>query len=1132
MLIKKCFLSAMNESPSHLSHLDNNFFLFFSLPQLLQPIVDMNVTDGEKVEVERNAASRFVDFSCSTEWEKSVLKIENLIRAFVLKGKDNDSEIFRLMGMKLRISFHSNDIDTPDYLPSLFEIQNKYILISRAGNDWLDCTTSQRHTMFSVLVTALQSSLSGANCEKQTPPIFLTMVREEDIKFSRTLDIIGYQIYRRLNSSTVVNFDSHSQNYNLLEDGKERFRYIDSLSKLFEKHVSLHQNKMQLSNFASDVVVQVTEESSIKLSSPPENVPIHLQLSKARINTYVLVQALLWRINEIYIPLDVRKRSNRTNVVDIRAMLAYHSTKLAAIVDNENYSTLVASKQPFYCWSVCVRFSPRGVHSVSQTVTLSASIRRLLVLFLYRKCEESVCTVGSNSSSSSGSGSGGENGTVKSEKVMINEQAKAMAAVLSKKTIGILNAMCLHDEDQETIQNEDILIDGLLDLMFLENVLQGNGTSSPPPSPSPSSSTSFADDLILESTKNNIEFLSLQAFCMASLQTFVSSANLWSRFLLILRSRWEHGAPMPGVRGKKVDHSIEDEKLSLHKRLLWNDIISRRDDMSGYNPDYVVDRSTPILTQKLKALQFCILVKNEKVYSEPYGDGITLQRRLPLTSDAYAQRMFVLEKLRPEIKNENHEEKVKENESEKGDGGQIKDGEGSESLNTEMMIVDKENKIENESNSETKSNNVDNIEEKEKGTTKNNTNLDNTPINDENKNTSKLSEKFNEVVSLSQLQYWKVEKEILISDMSAWKSFHGFEEEGCFHGFEDFLVWYFRDEKVYKSRIEENKKDLTVMKKVNTPEVQLRSRSTVHQKNKNKDNVVDVDILMKNILDDESNTENVFFRNDVTPTSSSSSSQNKETKESRDKNKNKNKEGGISTSTVSVPVTDTLTHTERAVWATLWHSCTPARSVSEQKALFNAEREAEKILGFLGGMSPVHVMSDLILSATAASLPVLCAMVDCNVRTVSALVHRLSPTTDVSSVRNVLGQEHSLKNLLSLIQQASCEVRVDVTHCIDRNKECSVSQSDFLSVDNIANLIEKIEEYCTNVRALSRTLDHAFQNLNSAFQNGDSEGDLMCVFASVLPLLIHSVCSSEEGSFIPKNVREVGELGTITCLEL
>jgi hypothetical protein len=504
-----------------------------------------------------------------------------------------------------------------------------------------------------------------------------------------------------------------------------------------------------------------------------------------------------------------------------------------------------------------------------------------------------------------------------------------------------------------------------------------------------------------------------------------------------------------------------------------------------------------------------------------------LQRRLPLTSDAYAQRMFVLEKLRPEIKNENEngneKEKENNNENDKGSEKENENGKGGEILNIEVTIVNNENKGESESESKNENasendKNTADIAEKQ-DTINDNTTLDKITLNDQNTSTSQSLEKFNEVVSLSQLQYWKVEKEILISDMSAWKSFHGFEEEGCFHGFEDFLVWYFRDEKVYKSRIEENKKDLTVMKKVNTPEVQLRSRNTINQKNKNKVDVVDVDVLMKNILDDESNTENVLSRNDVT--ASSSSSQYKEGKESKDKSKNKNKEGGVSTSTVSVPVTDTLSHTERAVWATLWHSSTPARSVSEQRALFNAEREAEKILGFLGGMSPVHVMSDLILSATAASLPVLCAMVDCNVRTVSELVRRLSPTTDVSSVRNVLGQEHSLKNLLSSILQASSEVRVDVTHCIDRNKECSVSQSALLSIDNIANLTEKIEDYCTNVRTLSRTLDHAFQNLNSAFQTGDSEGDLMSVFASVLPLLIHSVCSSEEGSFIPKNVREV-----------
>ena len=1090
--------------------------------------VAMNGIDPEKVEVERNAASRFVDFSCSTEWEKSVLKIENLIRAFVLKGKDNDSEVIRLMGMKLRITFHSNDSYTADYLPSLFEISNRYILISRAGNDWLDCTTSQRHTMLSVLVTALQSSLSGLDSERQPPPIILTMSREEDIKVSRTLDIIGYQIFRRLNSSTVVNFDSHSQNYNLLEDGKESFRYIDSLSKLFEKHVSLHQHKMRLFSFSSDVIVQVTEESTIKLSCPSEIRSSSLQLSKARSTPYALVQALLWQINEICIPVDVRKKNiQRTSIVELCAVLAYHPTKLAAIVDNENYTTLVASKQPFHCWSVNVSFCSKNVSSsISPNVSLSASLRRLLALFMYRKCEESSCTFDTESNS-------GMN-----EKIYLIEQTKAMAGVLSQETIRIVNSMCFNNDDQVAVQNEDVLIDSLLDLIFIENVSgdkdsgNGNGNgdgywdeahdpSSTTSSTSSSSSSSSFNELISESTKNNIELLSLQTFCMASLQTFISSANLWSRFLLILRSRWEHGAQMPGVYGERIEHSLNDEKQSLHKRLLWNDVITKKDVLSGFHPDYVVDRSTPILTQKLKALQFCILVKNEKVTCDPFGDGVLLQRRLPLTSDAYAQRMFVLEKLRPEIHDIKNENRSK---NENCHDVRNKINNDNQNLNIE---VKKDDVVQLEGDNKGESNNAD-----KEGKINENKIIEENPDIHQKANTSLSAVNLNEVVSLSQLQYWKVENEILISDMSAWKSFHGFEEEGSFHGFEDFLVWYLRDENAYKCRIEDNKKDLTAFKeekekeideekeKMIIPEIQLRSRKVFNQKNKNKIDVgvgvdVDVDTLLRNILDDESHTENVprVQGDDVI-----ASQQHVDAGRERGRGRGiecKGKEAGLSQGSA----VDLISSSERSVWAILWHSSSPARSVSEQKALFNAEREAEKILGFLGSMAPVHVVSDLILSSMAASIPVLAAMVDRNISIVSALMLRLSPSSDVSTVRNILGQEHSMKNLLDLILQASIEVRVDVTHCIDRRNECSVSQTALLCVDSVANLTEQIEDYCTKVRTLGRTLDQAFQNLHRSFQADG--GELISVFASVLPLLMHSVCSSGEGSFIPKNVREV-----------
>ena len=1047
----------------------------------------------------------------------AVLKIENLIRAFVLKGKDNESEVIRLMGMKLRITFHSNGSYTADYLPSLFEISNRYILISRAGNDWLDCTTSQRHTMFSVLVTALQSSLSGLNRERQPPPIILTMSREEDIKVSRTPDIIGYQIFRRLNSSTVVNFDSHSQNYNLLEDGKESFRYIDSLSKLFEKHVNLHQqHKMKLFSFSSDVIVQVTEESTIKLSCPSEIGLSSLQLSKSKSTAYALVQALLWQINEICIPVDVRKKKNqKTSIVDLCAVLAYHPTKLAAIVDNENYTTLIASKQPFHCWSVNVSFCPKNVSSsISPNVSLSTSLRRLLALFMYRKCEESSGTFDT------------EIRCGMNEKIYITEQTKAMAGVLSQETIRSVNSMCFNNNDQVAVQNEDILIDSLLDLIFIDNVTgdkesrSGNGNGNwDEVRDTPSSSPSF-HEMIFESTKNSIELLSLQTFCMASLQTFISSANLWSRFLLILRSRWEHGAPMPGVCGNRIEHSLNDEKQSLHKRLLWNDVITGKDGLSGFHPDYVVDRSTPILTQKLKALQFCILVKNEKVSCDPFGDGVLLQRRLPLTSDAYAQRMFVLEKLRPEI----HEIKnVNRSKNENCSDVKNKINSGNQNLNIE---VQKGEKVQRKGDNESESNNTDRERKIDE-------NVENQNIY-QKANTSLSALNLNEVVSLSQLQYWKVENEILISDMSAWKSFHGFEEEGSFHGFEDFLVWYLRDEYAYKCRIEDYKKDMRAIKNDKDtdegkdkiiipeiiPEIQLRSRKDFNQKNKNKVDAggdVDVDTLLKNILDDESHTENVphVQGDDVIASQQHVDAGRGKGRERGSGIEHKGKEGGLSQASAG----DLISSSERSVWAILWHSSSPARSVSEQKVLFNAEREAEKILGFLGSMAPVHVVSDLILSSMAASIPVLAAMIDCNISIVSALIQRLSPSSDVSTVRNILGQEHSMKNLLDLILQASIEVRVDVTHCIDRRKECSVSQTALLCVDSVANLTEQIEDYCTKVRTLGRTLDQAFQNLHRSFQADG--GELISVFASVLPLLMHTVCSSEEGSFIPKNVREV-----------
>ena len=182
--------------------------------------------------------------------------------------------------------------------------------------------------------------------------------------------------------------------------------------------------------------------------------------------------------------------------------------------------------------------------------------------------------------------------------------------------------------------------------------------------------------------------------------------------------------------------------------------------------------------------------------------------------------------------------------------------------------------------------------------------------------------------------------------------------------------------------------------------------------------------------------------------------------------------------------------------------------------MFNAETEAEKVLGYLGTLAPEQLASELILSAMAACPPCLLSLIQGHVAAVTALVQRLSPTTDTSSVGRVLGQEKELRELCLAVSSAGSEMTLtlDTKQYEERRNETTVSQSALLSVDRVAELTERIEEYSARVTSLSRTLDQAFRTLDK---------DVLIVFASVLPVMIHSMCASEEGVFTPCNAKEV-----------
>jgi hypothetical protein len=1132
--------------------------------QIIDRLSAMSTSVAKIVGVERNAASRFVDFSCSTEWEKSVLKIENMIRTLVLRGKDNDCDSLVLQGIKLKISFHCDLTCKPSYFCSLFDVKNRYILISRAGNDWLDCTTSQKHTLFSVLVTALQSCSDSLNDDSKVPPIFLTMVKEEDIQSSRTLDIMGYQIFKRLNGSIVVNYSSHSQNFNLL-DAKDEFRYVDSLSKLFEKHMALQQRSTDYPKFASDVVVQVTLESSIKLATAPES-----SLSSIlEVGMFPLVLEQIVRINEFYLPLNGRKRSIQgAHDITLHATLEYPPMKLTSIVDNENYSTLVPSKQSYHCWSARSQFNSKGWDTILSAVSFSSSLRRLLALFIYRKSDGSGSNLGPGSASATADGVGsGCNAT---------ERSISMAAVLSSKTIQALCSMCLNNNtDNKNEQEEEAYIQRILDLALLGN-LSASEKNKRANKGTTISSPSFISEETLQLVEtcamSNIEILSLYAVCAGSLQCFSSSNTLWSRYLLSLRAHWDDGASLPGVngpvrgqgRGKSSSTSSSSgnhsDSASKHRsikhvkdahqgeraldftplcdQLLWADVVRRKESLCSFDPVAVVDRSQPILAQKLKALQFCIAVKNEKILIEHSSGNILLQRRLPLTDDSVSQREYILEKLRPlEINDEIPllivaSENLYNSIGDKVEGegeGEVVDADTADvrevcvtatdarsSANAETIMsaghlitpqVTKENenkshdndssgidgnlgslKYNNKSEKESKSEDKDEEEEKESVT-----------------DSDEFEDTRSEEVSSALLQYWRVQMDVVISDMRAWKACKCVGNDVSMGRFQEFLDWYCGQmgsasgsEGGVKDSIAASSRVLPVVMPVEGapkgPEtVPLRSRKSstllpIRKKEEEKKEStaldagdgdhVPVDSMPVSSVGQDNNGRNLF-------------------------------EDRVQGSTQG-PVP--LTPSEKAIYGILWRNCTPPCSAGEQKAMFSAETEAEKVLGYLGALAPEQLASELILSAMAACPPCLMSQIEGHVAAVTALVQRLSPSADTNCVGRILGQEKELKELCLAVSSAGSEMTLDTSQYEERRKETTVSQTALLCVDKVAELTERIEEYSARVTSLSRTLDQALRTLDK---------DVLSVFASVLPAMIHSMCAAEEGTFTPCNAKEV-----------
>ena len=76
--------------------------------------------------------------------------------------------------------------------------------------------------------------------------------------------------------------------------------------------------------------------------------------------------------------------------VTLSAELQYPPMKLIAVVDNENYTTLVPARQSPFCWSICVTFphffeKENVRESTPLNVTIGSNIRQLMAFFIHSK---------------------------------------------------------------------------------------------------------------------------------------------------------------------------------------------------------------------------------------------------------------------------------------------------------------------------------------------------------------------------------------------------------------------------------------------------------------------------------------------------------------------------------------------------------------------------------------------------------------------------------------------------------------------------------------------------------------------------------------------------------------------------
>ena len=574
--------------------------------------------------VEKEAHSRFVDYTSATPWEELAADIEHTLTKWhkcgnaKQQGAKQQGEMcepveLAYLGSTLTLALFDASNASTTGIHRWYDLAN-YALLART-NDWIDLTPSEVKSIFSALICGCQASGSHL-------PVFFAS--SSLARLSHSVAVLGYEIC--LGRGSRLRNGVRQYESTLLEsiNAKHDLYFLDGLLKYFKKSIHYYSSPDQL-------YVTVKETFTHTQSN---SIPVCQYWTSETVSPGLFSKNLTRK--DLLILNLRRRRSNcehgQSFIQQLFISLNYANLdNLDHLLDNSSYTTLIPSKQPPVSWSMEAVFRRETAEPTSSNKSIvyalgySLCVRRILGLYIYAKSVEGVRMVDLKLDARS------------------MARATSIASILSANSRECLETLAVHFVDGDggngAPSSSRKEIQHYTQYLFQDLLAQ---------SLSQNEMASGIDDLATSLPYGSwLSLLSILVGCSQGHPEDV--ASLWSDLLAHLREAWDGknmgGFPFLYASKKEMgNNSAADESVPLWKRTLWDDL----GEVSLPNKE-----EESIIMQKLQMLRFCTAVRDTSpttacVYSHAdVGHFVMPQlvRRIPITHDAVAMTTFVSQNL-------------------------------------------------------------------------------------------------------------------------------------------------------------------------------------------------------------------------------------------------------------------------------------------------------------------------------------------------------------------------------------------------------------------------------------------------------------------------------------------------------